>query len=142
MTEKQVLIVKHSWSYVANQLDDTSALFCKNLFRLLPDLKPILKKRDQEKGANEIMDTVNRIVTTLPDFSKVEKEIRIMQTEYANLGITPSDYDSALFAFLMTLEKKTSKIWSNEARDSWVFAFASVRQYLIRPPVLVRKVAL
>jgi hemoglobin-like flavoprotein len=130
MTEKQVLIVKHSWSYVANQLDDTNALFCKNLLRLLPDIKPILEKRKQEKGAIEIMGTVNRIVATLPDFSKVETEIRMMQKEFENLGITRSGYDSALSAFLMTLEKKTSKIWSLETRDSWVFVFASITQHI------------
>jgi hemoglobin-like flavoprotein len=120
---------------VANQLDDTNALFCKNLLRLLPDLKSILKKRNQEKGASEIMGTVNRIVTTLPDFSKVEMEIRMIQREFEDLGITRSDYDSALFAFLMTLEKKTPKIWSNEARESWIFAFASIHQHLSRLPV-------
>jgi hemoglobin-like flavoprotein len=130
MTEKQVLIVKHSWSYVANQLDDTNALFCKNLLRLLPDIKPILEKRTQEKGANEIMYIVNRIVTTLPDFSKVETEIRMMQKEFETLGITRSDYDSALSAFLMTLEKNTYKIWSLETRDSWVFVFASITQHI------------
>ncbi|MFM9837459.1 MAG: hypothetical protein ACKVOQ_04300 [Cyclobacteriaceae bacterium] len=133
MTEKQVLIVKHSWSYVANQLDDTNVLFCKNLLRLLPDLKPILKKREQEKSASEIMSTINRIVTSLPDFSKVETEIRTIQMEYASLGMTPSDYDSAMFAFLITLEKKTTKVWSNEARDSWVFVFASIKQYISKP---------
>jgi hemoglobin-like flavoprotein len=132
MNEKQVLIVKHSWSCVVNQLDETNALFCKNLLRLLPDIKPILKKRNKEKGVNEIKGAVNRIVTTLPDFSKVETETRMMQKEFQDLGITRSNYETALFAFLMTLEKKTSKIWCNEASDSWVFVFASIAQHIRR----------
>ena len=130
MTEKQVLIVKHSWSYVANQLDDANELFIKNLLHLLPHLKSILKKRNQESGSNEIMEIINHIVIALPDFSKVENEIRSMQIEYANLGVTPSDYDSALFAFLTTLEKKAAKAWNSEAHDSWVFVFATLKQYI------------
>lgn len=130
MTERQMLIVKHSWSYVANQLDDTHALFIKNLLHLLPHLEPILKKINQERESNEIMEIINHLVITLPDFSKVENEIRTVLIEYTDLGITPSGYDSALLAFLMTLEEKAPNVWSNEAREAWVFAFASANQYL------------
>lgn len=130
MNEKQILLVKNSWNHVVNQLDEANALFIKNLVRLSPSLKPIFKKVNQESRSCEIMETINHIVATLPHFSKAENEIRNMQREYANLGITPSDYDSALFAFLMTLEKKSAKEWCSDTRDSWTFTFASVKQYI------------
>jgi hypothetical protein len=128
MNERQVLIVKHSWSYVASRLDDTQTLFIKNLCRLLPNLKPTQAKRNGEDKSGEIIRVIHRIVATLPTFSDIE--IQKMQTEYASLGIAPADYDSALFAFLMTLEKKASKTWNDEARESWVFVFASMRQHV------------
>jgi hemoglobin-like flavoprotein len=128
MNEKQVLIVKHSWSYVSNRLDDTQALFIKNLYRLLPDIKPTQTKRNGEDKSDEIIRVIHRIVATLPTFSDID--MQKMKTEYASLGIAPADYDSALFAFLMTLEKKASKTWNDEVRESWVFVFASMRQHI------------
>jgi hypothetical protein len=71
------------------------------------------------------MRVIHGIVAGLPEFSKAE--IQKMQVQYAILGIMPSDYDTALFAFLMTLEKKAYKTWSNDSRESWVFVFASIR---------------
>jgi hemoglobin-like flavoprotein len=132
MNEKQVLLVKHSWSYVAGELDDVSNIFFRKMMQLAPELKPQLKKLHQEKRLSGIMTTMNHLVASLPEFKKAEKEVLILLAEYADSGISKHNYDTALIAFLTTLEKKLGDKWNTEMRDSWISIFISIHQYFIR----------
>jgi hemoglobin-like flavoprotein len=143
MTEKQVLLVKHSWSYVTGQLDDLYPIFNKKLGHLCPELKPLLKRLNKEKRLAIIMTAINHMVAALPDLQKAEKQLLLALAEYSDLDISRSYYESALIAFLMTLEKKLGKNWTEEIRDAWIFIFASMHQHLLRqlqlPAVLSRE---
>jgi hemoglobin-like flavoprotein len=142
MTDKQVLLVKHSWSYVASQLDQVSSLFVKKLLQLHPDLKSTLKSIRPD-ALPKLMQTVHHLVASLPDFKKAEKELLLLTAEYSNQGITKDIYDSILICFLITLEKKIGKNWSAEIREAWIFVLASTHMHLIsqlQPPALLLKI--
>jgi hypothetical protein len=132
MTEKQILLVKHSWSYVSGQLDDLCPLFGKKFVLLCPESKPTIKRLTKENRLHDLMMTVNHLVIALPDLVKAEKQLLLLLAAYSDLEISRNYYDSALIAFLMTLEKKLGKNWTLEIRDSWIFVFASVHQHLLR----------
>ena len=132
MTDRQILLVKHSWSYVASQRDDVCKSLKKNLAFLCPEIKSVIKKLDREKRMAGLMVSVNQLVVALPDLQKAEKEFLLMLAEYADAGISKSYYDSAVIAFLMTLEKKIGRNWTQEMRDSWIFIFVTMHQQILR----------
>jgi hypothetical protein len=132
MTEKQILLVKHSWSYVSGQLDDLCPLLSKKFILLCPESKPMIRRLTKENRLHDFMMTVNHLVIALPDLAKAEKQFLLLLAAYSDLEISRNYYDSALIAFLMMLEKKLGRNWSLEIRDSWVFVFASVHQHLLR----------
>jgi hemoglobin-like flavoprotein len=141
MTDKQVLLVKHSWSYVASQLDEISSLFSKKLLQLHPEFKTSTSIRPE--ALLKLMQTVHHLVASLPDFKKAEKELLLLTAEYSNQGITKDIYDSILICFLITLEKKIGKNWSAEIREAWIFVLASTHMHLIsqlQPPTLLSKI--
>jgi hypothetical protein len=41
MTERQILLVKNSWSYVIVNSDEAGQLFYKRLFEVAPEVKPM-----------------------------------------------------------------------------------------------------
>lgn len=129
MTEKQILLVKHSWSYLASQLEETAAVFSKKLMQVMPELKSLFKKTEAE-AFHEVMITVNQLVYALPDVRKAEEEILRLIEKFSRRGMSSTEYDGALIAFLLTLEKKLGKSWTQELRESWVFILASVRRHL------------
>lgn len=132
MTEKQILLVKHSWSYVTGHLEDVSALYCKKLAKLMPEFRSLIPDPGKNpEGTHLIISTINQLVSAIPDFQKAEKDILILLTAYADKGITRTDYDSALIAFLFTMEKKLGKKWTNETREAWIFAFSALHQHFI-----------
>jgi len=117
---------------MAGQLDDVSNTFFKKIILLAPELKPLLKRYQHEKKLSGIMTTVNHLVASLPEFKKAEKEVLTLLAEYSDSGISKSNYDAALIAFLMTMEKKLGGKWNIEIRDSWIYIFVSIHQYFIR----------
>jgi hypothetical protein len=143
MTEKHVLLVKHSWSYVAGQPDELCAVFSKKLLHLCPELKPLIKRLNKENRLPAFMMVINQLVVALPDLLKTERHLLTLFAEYSDLEIPRDYYDSGLIAFLMALEKKLGKNWTSEMRESWIFIFSSVHQHLLRqlqlPAVLLRE---
>jgi hemoglobin-like flavoprotein len=132
MTEKQILLVKHSWSYVASHLDDLVGTFGKKVAQVSPELKPLLKRVNDENGLHSILTTINQVVATLPEFNKAEQQVLLLLAAYAGKGISRENYDAVLIAFLLTLEKKLGKHWSAEIRESWIYCFASIHHHFIR----------
>jgi hypothetical protein len=145
MTEKHVLLVKLSWSYVAGQHDDLCPVFSKKLIQLCPELKSLIKRLNKENRLPVFMMSVHQLVTALPDLVKTEKHLLLLFAEYSDLEISRTYYDCALIAFLMSLEKKLGRNWSPEMRESWIFIFATAHQHLLRqiqlPAVLIRESA-
>jgi hemoglobin-like flavoprotein len=126
MTERQVLLVKHSWSYQTGQLENLSTLFTKKLLALNPELKLMMRRTVGESGAYSLMIVLNQVVASLPNLPKAHQSIQLIVAQYAALGITRADYENALIAFLLVLEKRLGKNWTDETREAWIFIFSSL----------------
>jgi hemoglobin-like flavoprotein len=132
MNEKQIQLIQSSWAQLANQPEDLSDHFYKNLVNYLPERKADLRLIKQEKGFDQLIRSINLLVTQLPEFCKVEDEFSRLVHEFTLKGITQSDYATALIAFLNTLEEKLKKTWTTEMGETWIFTFASFHQHLSR----------
>lgn len=132
MTEKQIQLVQSSWAQLANRKSDLSDHFYKNLTNYLPERKADLKQIKQEKGLDGVIESIDRLVAHLPEFSKVENEFAHLVDGFVIKGVSKADYATALVAFLNTLEEKLSKIWTPELAECWIFTFASFHQHLSR----------
>ncbi|MBI3218240.1 MAG: hypothetical protein HYZ44_01885 [Bacteroidetes bacterium] len=132
MTDKQIQLIQSSWGHLAHRQEDLSDHFYKNLNNYLPERKADLKKIRLEKGFEKVIEAVHRLISNLPEFSKVEGEFSALVDEFARKGISKADYATALVAFLNTLEEKLAKIWTPELGECWIFTFASFHQHLSR----------
>lgn len=133
MNETQIQLIQSSWEHLANQQENLSDHFYRNLINnYLPERKADLKLIKQEKGFEQLIRAIHHLVNHLPEFCKVEDEFSGLVHEFSQRGITHSDYATALVAFLNTLEEKLKKTWTTEMGESWIFTFASFHQHISR----------
>jgi hypothetical protein len=130
MTEKQILLVRQSWEQVAGQREKTAALFSKKLELVTGQRLPL--KKVWPEAFYDIIVTLHHLVISLPEVHKAENTIMHLLQRCKREGMTAADYNNALVAFLLTLEKKLGRNWSPEVRDSWVFVLASTYHQLTR----------
>lgn len=132
MSESQSFLVRNSWNLVSGELEDLSAIFVKQLSQLKPELKPLLKKLLAEQRLLKTVSTIDHLVNSLSDLRRAEKNVLLLIASYSDMRITREDYDIALIAFLMTLEKKIGRKWTLETRDAWIFTFVTIYQHFVK----------
>jgi hemoglobin-like flavoprotein len=131
MTEKQILLVKHSWSYIAGQADEMALVFANNLILLDPGLKPLTQQLITENKLTDMMMTVNYFVAALPDLQKAENKVLDLIAKYSTLELSEKYYDIAWLAFLQSLHKKLGDTWDQEIHDAWITGLTSMHKYLL-----------
>ena len=57
MTDRNILIIKNSWSHLIRQSDEAGSLFYERLFELDPDLKAMFPS-DMETQVKKLMDMI------------------------------------------------------------------------------------
>ncbi len=130
MTEKDILLVKHSWTYIASQSESVADSFLKNLKRLNPEQRELYKIPEREGSHRLLFNTLHRLVVALPALTRSEGELKDLARQFSNFGLTRTDYDNATIAFLITMEKKLGKVFSQEIRESWVVLFATLARQI------------
>jgi hemoglobin-like flavoprotein len=131
MTEKQILLVKHSWSYLAGQVDELAIVLARNIILLDPSLKSLIQQLAVEKKLNDVLATVNDFVASLPDLNKAQPKTLHLISNYSNLNITKKNYDIAVLAFLQSLHKMLGATWDQEIHDAWITALTSMHKHLL-----------
>jgi hypothetical protein len=125
MDDKRVILIKDTWS---TAFIDKAAL-ADGLYKMMviisEDLKPIAKQLRANSEIDHMLETINEIVWSLPDFNSSETAIKGLITLHASKGISNETYESGVIALLMILEKKVKR-WTPECREAWIFLFASI----------------
>jgi hypothetical protein len=130
MDEKRVILIKHSWSYVVSDRSGFGSLLCKMIINLSADLKPIVRQLRAEHQIQNILETLDKIVLSLPDFSTTEPEVITFVARYSEKRITNENYELGVIALLMCLQKKV-RSWTPEFHEAWIFLFASIHVHFV-----------
>jgi hypothetical protein len=130
MDEKRVVLIRYSWTHACADKASLGALLCKMMIDISDNLKPIVLKLKAEQQISQILEALDKIVSSLPDFNTVDPEVSKFVSRYAGKGITNENYEDGVIALLMTLEKKV-KSWTPEFREAWIFLFASIHLHFV-----------
>jgi hypothetical protein len=130
MDEKRQVLIKHSWKYATGDKGFGSVL-CKMMIDVSSDLKPVVTLLRTKDQMSQVLETLNKIVISLPDFTTTEPEVIAFASRFSGSGITNERYEAGVIALLMTLEKKV-KAWTPEFREAWIFLFASIHLHFVK----------
>ena len=119
MTDRNILIIKNTWSYVIIQSDLAGKMFYEKLFELAPALKPMFTS-DTEQQAKKLMDMITFMVTNLQTMEEIQTQIEALAKRHATYGTRVEHYIPVGKALIWVLEQTLGELWDEETEKAWM----------------------
>ena len=123
MTQKQIELVKSTWSAVA-AMDHVvvGGLFYNRLFEIAPQLKPMFHNPIPEQS-KKLLAMMNYVIVKLDKIDDILGEVAKLAQRHAGYGVKPVDYEIVGGALLWTLEKGLAENWNEEVKEAWTTCY-------------------
>jgi hemoglobin-like flavoprotein len=135
ITEKQILLVKNSWSYVVSPIsigpEAAGKLFYQRLFEVAPAVKNLFHG-DIKFQARKLMNMVTLIVTKLDKLDEIMDEVKSLAVRHNRYGAEPAHYQVVGECLLWTLEKGLGEKWNGETREAWTAVYGVLSDAMIK----------
>jgi len=131
MTERQILLVKSSWSYVIVNAEEAGQLFYKRLFEVAPEVKPMFKG-DIKEQSRKLMNMVTYIVTKLQKLDEIMDEVKSLAQRHGKYGVKPHYYQIVGSSLLWTLKEGLGDKWNDETEQAWTAVYTALADAMIK----------
>jgi len=131
LTDRKILIVKTTWSYVISQPEMTGEMFYEKLFELNPALRAMFPT-DMEQQVRKLIDMITYMVSRMQNMDGIQKDIDAMAVRHAGYGVQDAHYATVGQALMWVLENRLEAHWDEEARESWTELYALWADSMIR----------
>ena len=119
MTPKQIELVQGSFKQVAEQVDETAALFYENLFRVEPQLRPLFKKSNMHHQGQKLIASLAIMIFSLDQPEEVPPSVRQLGVRHNHHGVPAAVYISAQEALLQTIAEMLDEQFTLEIQKAW-----------------------
>jgi hemoglobin-like flavoprotein len=130
MTERQILLVKNSWSYIIVNSEEAGQLFYERLFEVAPGVKHLFKG-DHKEQARKLMNMVTMIVIKIQKLDDMMNEIKLLAQRHGKYGAEPAHYAVVGECLLWTLEKGLGDKWNAETAEAWAEIYGILSNAMI-----------
>jgi nitric oxide dioxygenase len=131
MTERQVLLVKNSWSHVVLDSEKAGQLFYQRLFDVAPGIRHMFKSEPKEQ-ARKLMNMVTLIVAKLEKLDDIMNDIKSLSQRHGKYGATPEHYQVVGACLLWTLEQGLDDKWNPETEEAWTAVYGLLSNAMIK----------
>ena len=131
MTERQILLVKNSWSYVVINSEEAGELFYSRLFEVAPAVRSMFK-HDQKEQARKLMNMVTYIVTKLQKLDEIMGEVKSLAQRHGKYGVKPHYYQIVGSSLLWTLKEGLGDKWNTETEQAWTAVYTALADAMIK----------
>ena len=135
ITDKQIILVKTSWSLVATPIgigaEAAGKIFYQRLFDVAPGVRNLFQG-DMKFQARKLMNMVTLIVTRLHKLDDIMDEVRSLAVRHNRYGAEPAHYTVVGQCLLWTLEKGLGDKWNDETREAWVAVYGVLSDAMIK----------
>jgi hemoglobin-like flavoprotein len=131
ITDKQILLVKNSWSYVVTDAEAAGKIFYQRLFDVAPGVRNLFHG-DIKFQARKLMNMVTLIVTKLHKLDEIMDEVKSLAVRHNRYGAEPAHYTVVGQCLLWTLEKGLGDKWNDETREAWVVVYGVLSDAMIK----------
>jgi hemoglobin-like flavoprotein len=131
MTDRQILLVKNSWSYLIIKSEEAGLLFYNRLFEIAPELKPMFKT-EQKDQSRKLITMVTLIVSKLQKLEEIQEEIKNLAIRHRRYGVDTAYYRIVGAALLWTIQRALPEKWTDELEEAWVEVYALISESMIK----------
>jgi len=130
MTDRQILLVKNSWSYVIVNAEEAGQLFYSRLFEVAPGVRHLFKG-DTKEQAKKLMNMVTLIVTKLQKLDEIMSEVKSLAQRHSKYGAEPAHYAVVGECLIWTLQQGLGNKWNKETEDAWLAVYTILSKAMI-----------
>jgi hemoglobin-like flavoprotein len=130
MTTNQVQLVKDSWKFVIQNIDDPGLIFYNQLFLFDPSLKTLFK--DSVAAQSKKLTTIlSFVVGKLDNLNEVIADVKALGARHKKYNVKEEHYPTVGQALLKTLELAHQEKWNDEMKHAWTAAYTILSNTMI-----------
>ena len=141
MTQKQVELVKATWTLVAT-MDPVvvGGLFYNRLFEIAPQVKHMFRGEMPEQS-KKLMAMIGFVINKLDKLDDIIAEVAKLGQRHGGYGVKPEHYAIVGNALIWTLEKGLGDIWDAQVKAAWVECYTILSEAMINAAAEAEKAA-
>ena len=132
MTQKQIEIVRASWSKVA-ALDPVivGELFYNRLFTIAPGVQHLFKG-PMPGQSRKLMAMLSYVISKLNRLEDILDEVAALAKRHVVYGVKPEYFAPVGAALLWTLEQGLGPDWNEETKAAWIACYTILSSAMIQ----------
>ncbi|ABV34820.1 globin [Shewanella sediminis HAW-EB3] len=119
LTQKQILLVQHSFSQVEPIAEQAADIFYGALFEIDPSLKPLFRSNIKMQG-RKLMSMLKAAVDGLNDLDSLVPVLQQLAERHNGYGTKKSHFTPVGNALLYTLKTGLGEAYTEEVRQAWI----------------------
>lgn len=131
MTDRQILLVKNSWSFVMVRSEEAGLMFYERLFDIAPELQSLFKTHPKEQ-ALKFMTMLTMVVSKLQKLDEIIEDIKSLARRHNRYGVKTAYYRIVGAALIWTLHEVLKDKWNDELEEAWIEVYGLISQAMIR----------
>jgi hemoglobin-like flavoprotein len=131
MTERQILLVKNSWSFVIVKSEEAGLLFYDRLFEIAPELQPVFKTHPKEQ-ALRLTNMVTNMVSRIQHLDEIIDDIRALASRHSVYGVQTVYYRVFGAALIWTIQQMMDTRWNDELEEAWIDVYSLISNAMIQ----------
>ena len=131
MTERQILLVKNSWSYVVTNSEEAGQLFYSRLFEVAPGVKHMFTT-DPKEQARKLMNMITLIVTKLQNLDEIMDGVKSLAQRHGKYGAQVEHYVVVGECLIWTLQQGLGDRWNSETEEAWTTVYGVLSSAMIK----------
>jgi nitric oxide dioxygenase len=130
MTPEQVDLVQDSFSRILPVRKEAGVHFYERLFEIAPETRRLFRGDIRSQG-DKLMSTLTVVVAALPNLDSLLPVARDLASRHVGYGVEPGHYVPVGQALIDTLEAALDLEFTEEVRDAWAEAYATLSTDMI-----------
>ncbi|TNE70459.1 hypothetical protein EP331_12055 [bacterium] len=131
LTQREVLLIKISWSYLVALEQEIGILFYSTLFELEPRLRPMFGA-SIDAQAQKLMSTLTYVVSCVQNTENYERDLEELARKHDSYQTRPEHYELVGKALMITLREVLGDNWDDETELAWVKMYTFLSDKMIR----------
>ena len=130
MTDSDTQLVRESFAHLHRRKAETAALFCRRLFEIAPETRPLFKS-DLAAQGEKLMDMLTVALATLHDREGLVALLRKLGRQHVGYGVLDKHYDSVGEALIWTLRTSLGPAFTQETKRAWIELYGTMAKTMI-----------
>lgn len=134
MDERQVDLIRSSWTRMEPNMSTLAERFYRRLFELDPSLQDLFTVTDMSAQNDKFTAMMHEIVQAVDEPDRLLPLLQGSGRRHRDYGVRPADYHTVGEAFLWAIEKGLPEPFDRETQAAWAAGYSLIASLMRDAP--------